>query len=186
MNKLHWMCILSPTVNQTREFIKSLGIEKNPKVKCILSSEDYFDSYDMFLRTTHMIGMINQFNRLIKNKEKPDIIISDYSFSFYLTQISEHTPITSNTHTTWQTLCLDFTESQNIPSVDEYIALNDILLNENSTENEDEEYLKPFAKDYLCGLPEEMVSFINHDINGLNYVRKKINYILSVKLGMNL
>lgn len=175
------ICILSPSVKTTKEFIAKLNLSSK-KIKFLLSKEEEFD-FDMFpplLRLTHLIELFNQFTVMMNKSEQPDLIIMDYTVDFFRTQILEHTPISYNMYLTLESFALEFEKLLNIPPVTKYIALKDVL-SLSSYEYSFDEYLTTFAKDYLSALPTDYVMFVDNNSEGLESTRIEIKNLLSDK-----
>lgn len=179
VNNMKWVCILSPTVEMTKVFIKRLELGSHSKIKFLLSKEDEFDhQYMPLLKTAHVLELFNQFLELSREKVKPELIISDYSVDFFRTQILEHGPISYNMYSTLETFVLNIKTLLNLPSVEKYIVLNDVLSKE-SYYYKCEKYLTVFAKEYLLALPKSCVTFIDNNIKGLDTARNEIYLLLN-------
>ena len=170
LSNTKWICILGPSVETTREFINKLDLKCHKKIKLYLSKEYDFDCFDMYLKTTHMMELVNYFSM---ETEQPDLIISDYSFLLYLTQIEEHTPLSINMHNTWEKFCFNFISHNNIPRVSKYFVMHETV-KDSSYDYNPKEYLKCFVQYYLKNLPTTKYEYINNDNKGIQYVQKQI------------
>ena len=176
MDSIKWICILGPSVKKTREFIKSLDLHPTADIQYFLSNESYFFGCENDLRTTHMLELVNHFNKLSKRTVKPKLIVSDYSFDYYLTQILEQSVITTQTIKTWEEFCLNMQESLELSNVTKYIFLNEIF-----TKRDDytgEEYLKYSANIYLQSKGEENVEVVDNSLYGISVVKSEIYSLL--------
>ena len=172
------ICILSPSVKTTKEFIEKLCL-KSTNIRCLLSKENEFD-FDMFpplLRVTHLLELLNQFTDLSRKSEKPELIITDYSVDFFRTQILEHNPISWNMYLTLESFALNCEPLFNIPPITKYIVLKDLLI-KSSYDYTFDEYLTAFAKDYLLALPTSYVMFVDNTSEGLESTRNEIRRLL--------
>ena len=123
-----------------------------------------------------MLELVNHFTKLSKCSVKPKVIVSDYSFDYYLTQILEHSVITTETLKTWEEFCLNIQESLELSNVTKYIFLNEIFTRNNDYTGE--EYLKFSANIYLQSKGEENVEVVDNSPYGMSVVRSEIYSLL--------
>ena len=161
-----WICVLSPSPKETREFIESLELPRNPKIKVLLTLETVFDTSDYLQNSfTHILELVNYFTAL---KKTPPIVITDFDFDFFLTQIRTDPDVHVQLLKLLETFCSNFQTSLGPAHVSEYIVLNDLFEQSttNKSQTEPKDYMKMYVKEHLLKIDPKKITYVDKTLCG--------------------
>ena len=164
-----WICVLSSSPKTTREFIDSLELPRNPKIKVFLTMETAFDGSDYLQNSfAHILELVNYFTAL---KKYPPIIITDFDFGFFLTQIQTDPNLNKQLIEILKKFCSNFQTFLYPAHVSEYIVLNNIT---SQKEKDPKEYMKMYIREHLLKTDPKTITYVDNNQLGRSAAKQLV------------